>query len=504
MKNKIIIFVCSFFMLCVVCSASFNNTLISPLAGSWYPANADVLNKMLSGMLDKVAVEKNDDVIALILPHAGYKYSGKVASYGVKEVMNRTFSRVIILGTSHSYRLKNKISVPSFQSYVTPFGKVNVDRDFINRLIPVMPYGVMHDVAHMKEHSIQIQLPLLQKALKNFKFVPIIVGQLDQVKAKEIGEILRGCIDDKTLVIASSDFTHYGPNFDYAPFKNNFQVEDNLKKLDTGAFRYIEQKNPVALNQYLEQTGATVCGSNPISVLLYMLPGNAKVKLLKYDTSGSQMKDFTNSVSYASFAVTGSWNCPKPIEKNDKEFLTQEEKNNLLIIARKSIEYYLQKKTIPTIKDLNVKVSDNMKNIMGGFVSLYKNGQLRGCIGEILPTRPIYQVVIIQAVNAAVNDYRFPPVKIDEINEIKIEISALTPPKKVDSYKDIVIGRDGMTISKKGHRAVFLPQVAPKQGWNIETTLKYLSIKAGLPTDGWKSGAVFTVFQAIVFDDRLF
>ena len=173
MKNKIIVFIYLLFILCMVCTASIDSTLKSSLDGAWYPSNAGALNKMISKKLEKVPEEENDDIIAFILPHAGYKYSGTVAAYGIKQIMNRTFSRVIILGTSNAYRLKNKISVSSFQTYTTPFDEVEVDREFIKRLIPVMPYGVMHDIAHMKEHSIQIQLPLLQKALKNFKFVPI-------------------------------------------------------------------------------------------------------------------------------------------------------------------------------------------------------------------------------------------------------------------------------------------------------------------------------------------
>ena len=143
-----------------------------------------------------------------------------------------------------------------------------------------------------------------------------------------------------------------------------------------------------------------------------------------------------------------------------------------------------------------------MQKTMGAFVTLHKDGKLRGCIGEILPRLPLYQIVMYLAIHSALKDYRFPQVTEKEIPNLEFEISALTPPNAVFSYKDIVIGRDGMTLSRDGHFAVFLPQVAPEQGWNLEQTLTHLSQKAGLPPNAWKSGAKFTTFQAIVFSEK--
>ena len=157
---------------------------------------------------------------------------------------------------------------------------------------------------------------------------------------------------------------------------------------------------------------------------------------------------------------------------------------------------------MPTPEELGIKITPNMRQKMGVFVTLHKNGMLRGCIGEITPRRPLYIAVMHQAINSALRDYRFPKVKESEIPSLEYEISALTPPKPVSSYKDIVIGRDGMTISKHGYSAVFLPQVAPEQGWNLDQTLTHLSQKAGLPSNAWKKDAEFTTFQAIVFNEK--
>ena len=143
-----------------------------------------------------------------------------------------------------------------------------------------------------------------------------------------------------------------------------------------------------------------------------------------------------------------------------------------------------------------------MKAVRGGFVTLHKRGDLRGCIGEIVPRREVWKVVREQALNAAFHDPRFSPLSEDELGEVELELSILTPPKPVASWKDIVIGKHGMVLSKGGRSAVFLPQVAPEQGWGIEETLTHLSMKAGLPPDAWQSGADYLVFEAQVIHEQ--
>ena len=140
---------------------------------------------------------------------------------------------------------------------------------------------------------------------------------------------------------------------------------------------------------------------------------------------------------------------------------------------------------------------------MGVFVTLNDRttGTLRGCIGEIMPMRPLVEAVVKRAVDSALHDPRFMPVTERELSEIRVEVSALMPPKPVASWRDIVLGRDGMTLEKDGAFAVFLPQVAPEQGWDLETTLSYLSRKAGLSADAWRDGAKFETFQAEVFHE---
>ncbi len=472
----------------------------SPLAGNWYPADPTMLSKMISEYLAQVKEQKLQNVIALIQPHAGYRYSGKIAAYGINQIANKDIRRVIIFGPSHSQPMTNCLSIPQATHIKTVLGEVELDLEFIAK---IRTFGFCKYIpqAHVSEHSVDIQIPMLQMALKNFKLVPVVTGQLDEQTIKNIAAKISPLLDDKTLIIASSDFTHYGSSFNYEPFPVDFQTEENLKKLDSGAIEKIISISRDDFSAYLRKTDATICGQEPIKVLLELLPSGSKGCLLKYDTSGRMTGNFEHSVSYASIAFTGNWQNTQIAAKPADEKLSNADKQALLRLARKTIENAIAEKPAEA-PDKFMTLSPALKRNMGVFVTLKKKGQLRGCIGEIVPRHPLYQAVAAQAVNSALNDWRFRPVDASELNDIDIEISALTPPAKINSYKDIVLGRDGVILSKNGYSAVFLPQVATEQGWNLPETLAHLAEKAGLEKDAWQHGAEFQTFQAVVFGEK--
>jgi MEMO1 family protein len=477
-------------------------TLNSRFAGSWYSGSETALKKELKGYLNKVKIKKYSNVIALMLPHAGYRYSGQVAAAGIAAIAGQKFKRVIILGPSHSIAMRDAVSIPEYKYYQTPLGKTPLDQAFIAKL---RKYKFVRSIqrAHINEHSVQIELPLLQYILKNqFKLVPIIVGQMTATGSAKIAAALRPLLDDQTLIVISSDFTHYGSRFFYTPFPLNKKTPANIKKLDDGALKLIIEIKPDKFRQYQTRTGATICGRGPIEILLRLLPPKTKSHLLAYDTSGRMTNSYRSSVSYASCVFTGSWQ--KQAKGAPKiKIISPESQKLLLQLARGVIEYYLKTRTIPTPKKLNIKINPDMRKIMGAFVTLHKQGRLRGCIGEIIPRRPLWQAVQAQAYNAAFNDWRFSPVKSGELKNIDIEISALTPPKLIKSYKDIKLGRDGIILSRYNRSAVFLPQVAPEQGWTLAETLTQLSRKAGQGPNDWKSdGTKFKTFQAQVFGEK--
>ena len=475
------------------------NVYDSPLAGRWYEADKETLTGEIKGYLAKVSGKPLPDVCALILPHAGYRWSGQTAAYGIKQLEDRKFRRVIVIGPSHSVRMENVVSVPGVTHYATPLGELPLDGPFLKEL---RKHSIFQSIprAHDGEHSVQIELPLLQHTLGEFSLVPVVVGQLDRQTTRQVAKILLGLIDEQSLVVASSDFTHYGRDFRYLPFTED--VAENLKKLDMGSVERIRKKDLDGFFGYVEKTGTTICGRCAIGVLLAMLPSESKVHLLRYETSGSISGDYTSSVSYVSIALTGKWakNKPVPAEAAPAK-LSDEDKKQLLSLARATLVYALDHRKLPTPDELDIRISPAMKRISGAFVTLKKDGKLRGCIGEIFPMRPLYKAVMGNAISAGLNDQRFLPVRDSEVSELEFEVSVLTPPKPVASAEQIVIGKHGIILQKDGHKAVFLPQVAVEQGWKLEETLSHLAAKAGLPSEAWKDGASFSVFEAIVFGE---
>ncbi len=472
--------------------------LPSMLAGRWYAADANTLREQIKGFFEKANVQPKDNVIALILPHAGYSFSGEIAAYGVKTAA-RQYKRIVVIGPSHGTRME-VLSVPRVTHYETLLGQVPLDVEFIDKLLK---YPVFQNVpvAHKYEHSVQIELPLFQYCQKDFKFVPIVAGQCSPETIAEAGAILKGLVDEDTLVIVSSDFVHYGQSYGYVPFREN--IPERIKEIDMGAYEYIARLDSEGFLEYRRKRGATICGYVPIAILLRMMDETVKAELLRYTTSGELTGDYSRSVSYLSAAFYGRWaKCTEVEPEVHNTELTEEDKKQLLILARRTIDYVLQKGSVPEPSELGVEITDAMKPPLAVFVTLKKNSQLRGCIGDIYPQRPLYKSVIMNAIYASFRDKRFTQVKKEECDDIKIEISILTVPKPVASANDIRIGVDGVVLYKDGQSALFLPQVATEQGWDLDEMLTHLSLKARLPGDAWKTGASFRTFQAHVFGEE--
>ena len=471
------------------------------LAGSWYPADPNVLKAQLQKCFDKSGITPRQDVIALIQPHAGYAFSGRTAAKGLSAI-GRSYDRIVVIGPSHRFPVEDVLIVPRAGHFQTPLGSIPIDTEIVEKLLKNALFQDL-PAAFDQENSVEIQLPLLQlhqAAYGRFKLVPILAGPCSADGVRRAAAVLSTCVDPNTLVVASSDFTHYGPHYHYVPFTDN--VPAKLKNLDMGAFAAIEAIDAKALLDYQRRTGATICGYVPVAILLAMLDGSTKAQLMDYTTSGEVTSDYTNSVSYLSVVFTGRWQPAGPPDRPPpRDNLSQADKDLLLALARKTITYSLQRKEVPQPSDVGIRISEAMKVPRAAFVTLKKHGALRGCIGDVLPRQPLYRSVIENAVNAAANDRRFRPVTLSECNDLTIEISALTVPKPVPSADQIRLGADGIILRKAGHSALFLPQVAPEQGWTLQQTLEQLSRKAGLPAEAWKEGATFEVFQAEVFGE---
>lgn len=271
------------------------------VAGAFYPGRKDALERDVKRLLEVVPAEKIDGrIVGLISPHAGYVYSGRTAAYGYKLLEGKGFKRAVILAPTHHAGFRGA-SIPDVDAYRTPLGLVPLDREACRELLTHELYSSRPE-AHAREHSLEVQLPFLQEVLGDFTLVPIIFGQIGDNDYEKIAEPLKKLLDDKTIFIASSDFTHYGNRFGYVPFTDN--VKDNLSKLDRGAIDYIATRDARGFLDYQRKTGATICGRCPIGVMLDALPGVARGSLLNYETSGDITGDFRSSVSYVSMVFT--------------------------------------------------------------------------------------------------------------------------------------------------------------------------------------------------------
>jgi AmmeMemoRadiSam system protein B len=273
----------------------------SALAGTWYSAKAGALKTEVQQFLDRAqTVEKAEFIAAVIVPHAGYRYSGSTAAYAYKLLQALSFERIFILAPSH-YSYFKGAALTSHQSFDTPLGGVPVDTSITENLLKSQGF-CLDEEAHRPEHAIEIQLPFLQFIYPHPKIVPILISELDANSTARIVDALKPYFCPENLFIVSSDFTHYGQAFGYHPFLDH--VAQNIENLDSEAIRTIEAKDPGKFSQFLEKTEATICGRNPISILLHCLDASHTVRLERYTNSGALTGDYSHSVSYATLIIT--------------------------------------------------------------------------------------------------------------------------------------------------------------------------------------------------------
>lgn len=279
-----------------------SGTLGPSVAGTWYPADRDALGSEIDSMLadPAPAASENDapeEVVALIAPHAGFTYSGRVAANAFGRLRQRRLSRVILLGPSHHAAFRGA-AVPAADTYRTPLGEVTLDTDAIARLAGRSGWRI-DDRPFRPEHSLEAEIPFLQRVLEpGWRLLPVLLGAgtpRDELAA--VAGALAPWFDADALVVVSSDFTHFGPRFGFAPFHT--EVPRKIEELDMGAVDRVLAGDADGFAAYVDDTSATICGRAAIDVLLRLLPGGVEGKLAAYDTSGRMTGDWSHSVSYA-------------------------------------------------------------------------------------------------------------------------------------------------------------------------------------------------------------
>lgn len=478
------------------------------VAGQFYPSDPAKLAKAIDTYIGDALPASSGRPIAILCPHAGYIFSGQIAADAFKQAARYDYDVVVVLGTNHTSAGFGGVSVYLGDGYRTPLGVARVDRALAERLIALDDDFTFDPDVHRREHSVEVQVPFVQRLFPDASIVTAVVGTSDPGLCRRLGRALAEVLGDRrALIVASSDLSHY-PSYDDA-----VRVDHATLAAITG---FDADSLAVALRAPMGDVSNLVtraCGAGPIlaATVAARALGASHARLVSYANSGdTSVGDRARVVGYGAvvFAAgndSGRASTPAPeattytARAAGNASLGDSDKRALLHDARATIERYLTTETVPLLRPVGA-----LARMQGAFVTLWKHGQLRGCIGHMAADRPLSQVVGYCALQAAFEDHRFQPVQLHELGDIDVEISLLTPFERVPSYDDIVIGRDGVLLEKNGYSAVFLPSVAVEQGWSRDETLAHLCRKAGLPADAWKSGTTFYTFQAEAFSESDF
>jgi AmmeMemoRadiSam system protein B/AmmeMemoRadiSam system protein A len=464
------------------------------MPGFWYPNDRAALAKQVDKFLATAsAASVEGKPIALISPHAGYSIAGPTMAAGYHCLQGHEYKRVIVLGFSHplSHSYRGVEVTAELTAYATPLGNAPIDRAVCDELLKHRLF-ISKPSVDRGEHSVENMLPFLQQVLKDFRFVPLLVGQMSERDYTEAAEALLPFIDQDTLLVASSDFTHYGAGYGYKPFSDD--VPHKLRELADQAAAPILKADFDGFRNHLSKTGDSICGRGPISLLLRILSmqGGAEGVLAAVDTSGRLTGDWSHSVTYQSIVLT-----------RRPGILNQQERAELAKLARQTVTAQLKGQDLP--RPDPEKLPAALKAERACFVTLENKGRLRGCIGNTQPAGPLYAAVIRNAVNAC-QDRRFltNPVTAKELDELDIELSCFVPnsTKRVTNPEEVIIGRHGLIIAMGDRAGLLLPQVAWRYGWTRYEFLAQTCHKAGLPVDAWKRPeAGIHSFEAEVFDE---
>lgn len=472
------------------------------VAGMFYDEDPRALDKGVRALMKALPADGAGKLRAAVAPHAGYVYSGSCAGAVYGRLTKGDYDRVIILAPSHTRGFRG-LALPPLETarFATPLGEVVLDRAVCLKLAANQGFRHEPDM-NSREHAVEVHLPFLQVALGDtFQLVPILCGTMNTAELDRAAVDLAPFVTDRTLVIASSDFTHYGEDFDYTPFAD--QVREHLYEYLDTASSAIADRNRTAFRRHCDSTGDTICGRNPIDILLGILDEKkmpVKGRVLAKLTSGDRTGDYKHCVSYAGIGFFSDPAAPAVLSGAWTPGLSRDEERTLLALARDTLTWTAsgQKGSFDFSK---YAITDKMKVVTATFVTLKINGRLRGCIGSLEPEAPLFQSVHDNAVHAAAHDPRFNPVSPNELKNIHIDVSILSPTRDIASWKEFEIGKHGIIMTKGRRRAVYLPEVAPEQGWTVEETLASLSEKAGMLPSAWKEGAQFQVFESGVISE---
>jgi AmmeMemoRadiSam system protein B/AmmeMemoRadiSam system protein A len=446
---------------------------LTPYSGRWYPGDRSRLNALLDELFERSAARTGPGLLAgglgFVVPHAGLIYSGTVAAAVYRHLAQQPPRTVVLLGFTHQ-GCPPGAWIPPVESYQTPLGELAVDRDLAGVLLSRPGFGSLREEI-LCDHSIEIQLPLLQRAVPEASVVPIYVSSLSPAMRRQAAAALAELLTPERVLVASSDFTHYGDSFRYKPFATDAAVAKRLEKLDEGFIEAAGSLDPERFLEALEAERGTVCGREPIALLLETLralPAADDIfqMTLDYQTSGEITGDYSHSVSYAALGYF-PWS---------SYLLAEPDQQVLLESARATLRHYQETGRPEPMTPRGG--SPALLRRLGAFVTLHQQGRLRGCVGRCTNPDPLASAVPRLTLAAALEDTRFPPVRPEE-TDLEVEISILSPLKWLPEPSRFEVHRDGGYLRTATRSGLLLPQVAEGRNWTARDFLEALAQKAG-------------------------
>lgn len=462
------------------------------VAGGFYPADPKELSAMIDDMLAHApSPPLTGTIVAAVAPHAGYQYSGPVAAYTYAALKGHKFSRVVVIAPSH-FEAFDFTSVFDGDAYATPLGTVPVDKAFAAQLAKMSPTIRLSSQGHTPtargaEHALEVELPWLQRVLGDFQLVPVIMGDQSYESSRALGVALAKMIQgNDTLILASSDLSHYHPY-------------DEAVTIDHKTLNALQAWDYFSMSQNFETRVWEACGGAPIVAAMIAAErmGANQAVVLKYANSGDTSGDHSRVVGYSADVFLKN----QSGTKTEPQFsLNGHEKDELLALARKSVEYVVREKKAyePTAGS-----DEALNQERGAFVTLTKSGELRGCIGYTSALKPLYMAVRDTATLAAMRDSRFQPVSASELPQLEYEISVLSPLRRVLDIRQIKVGQHGLLMKNGDHEGLLLPQVPVEQKWDRQQFLEETCMKAGMSPGCWKDeNTDIFMFTAVVFSEK--
>jgi uncharacterized protein, PH0010 family len=464
------------------------------VAGSFYPSSAKEILSMTKGWLQPADADVAPQ--AVIVPHAGYVFSGEVAASAFNQIPKRhPYKRIFLLGPSHRVGFAGA-SVDTLYSFAeTPLGRVAIDTDTGKELLESAVFTCRAD-AHDREHCLEVQLPFLQMMYEDVPpVVPIVIGTQRLDILEDIASVLEPYFNEENLFVISSDFSHY-PSYKDAQ-SSDLYLADAI--VSGGLDAFLKALTRIRKMDFAGQDTAA-CGACAIAVLLSMMDAQGRnhfdAKHVMYRNSGdSPYGDKDRVVGYNSIVFT------RAQKSEDHLFhFSDEEKRGMIAAARSAIYSALRMDYDGEAFPVGILREKGY----GVFVTLHLDGRLRGCIGRFTSSDTLYETIQDMARSAAFSDPRFPSLSRSEAPRIDIEVSVLSPLKRIASVDEFKLGRDGIYMIKGSRHGTFLPQVATETGWSTEEFLGHCAQdKAGIGYYGWKDAELYTYQTEIVNESEL-